>query len=103
MTVKPGKISKIRVRPACPARLAAAMLRRAFEWPILAAPPVRAIQASPLPQSGDRRGRIALNYGVKLVYKEKNHWLVLTRTSLAGFNPPIDSICFEMNAVNRYY
>jgi hypothetical protein len=66
-------------QPGCPARPAAAMLRRAFEWPILAAPPVRAIQASPLPQSGDRRGRIALNYGVKVVHKEKNHWLVLTR------------------------
>jgi hypothetical protein len=40
------KVSRIRRRPACPARRAAAMLRRAFVRPILAAPPVRAIQAS---------------------------------------------------------
>jgi len=48
-------------------------------------------------QSGDQKGRIALHYEPKLVYKEKNHWLVLTRTSLAGFNAPIDirAILFE--------
>ena len=92
MTVKPVKISKIRVRPTCPARLAAAMLRRAFARPILAAPPVRAIQASHLLQSKVERERIVLNYEAKLVYKEKNYWLVLTRTLLAGFNAPID-IC----------
>lgn len=38
------KVNQISVRPACPARLAAARLRRAWEGPILAAPPVRAIQ-----------------------------------------------------------
>jgi len=90
MTVKPGKISEIRVRPACPARLAAAMLRRAFAWPILAAPPVRAIQASHLPQLKVVRGKFILNYEAKLVYKEKNFWLVLTRPSLAGFKAPND-------------
>ena len=90
MTVRPRKISEIRVRPACPAQLAAAMLRRAFAGPILAAPPVRAIQASPLPQSKVGRQRIALNYETELVYKEKNLWLVLKRTLLAGFKAPND-------------
>ena len=85
-------ISRISIRPTCPARRAAARLRRAFGRPILAAPPVRAIQVSPLLRSDDRKGRIALNYELKLVYKEKNHWLVLTRTSLAGFNAPIDNL-----------
>jgi len=26
------------------------------------------------------------------VYNKRNYWLVLTRTSLAGFNAPIDSV-----------
>ena len=90
MTVKPRKISEIRIRPACPTRLAAAMLRRAFVVPILAAPPVGAIQASLLPLSDAGRERIILNYEAKSLYKEKNYWLVLTRTLLAGFNAPID-------------
>jgi hypothetical protein len=34
------------IEPGCPSRLAAARLRRAFVRPILAAPPVRAIQPS---------------------------------------------------------
>lgn len=55
MKVLTRKLSEIRVRPACPARLAAAMLRRAFAVPILAAPPVRAIQALPLRQSRVRK------------------------------------------------
>jgi len=90
MTSPMRKVSEIRIRLACPAWLAAAMLRRAFTGAILAAPPVRAIQASPLLQSKVGRERIVLNYEVKLVYKEKNYWLVLTRTLLAGFNSPID-------------
>jgi len=89
MKVLARKLSEIRVRPACPARLAAAMLRRAFAVPILAAPPVRAIQASPLPQSKVGRGRIILNYEANLVYKKKNYWLVLTRTLLAGWTKPL--------------
>ena len=92
MTVLIRKVSEIHIRPACPARLAAAMLRRAFVVPILAAPPVRAIQASPLPKSKAGRERIVLNYEAKSVYKEKNYWLVLTRTLLAGFNAPIDKV-----------
>jgi hypothetical protein len=31
-----------------------------------------------------------LNYEAKSVYKEKNYWLVLTRTLLAGFKAPND-------------
>jgi len=38
------------IEPGCPARLAAARLRRAFVGPILAAPPVRATQPSILLQ-----------------------------------------------------
>ena len=38
--------SRINIGPVCPARLAAARLRRALYGPILAAPPVRAIQTS---------------------------------------------------------
>jgi hypothetical protein len=40
------RASRINIEPVCPARLAAARLRRAFYMPILAAPPVRAIQTS---------------------------------------------------------
>jgi hypothetical protein len=40
------RASRINIEPVCPARLAAARLRRAFYWPILAAPPVLAIQTS---------------------------------------------------------
>jgi len=46
MTVIVKRVSQISIGPACPARLAAARLRRACGEPILAAPPVRAIQAS---------------------------------------------------------
>jgi hypothetical protein len=40
------KVNRISIGPACPAQLAAARLRRACSGPILAAPPVRAIQTS---------------------------------------------------------
>jgi hypothetical protein len=92
MTTKPRKVSEIHIRPACPARLAAARLRRAFAGPILAAPPVRAIQASHFPKSRGHKKQIVLNYEAKSVYKEKNYWLVLTRTLLAVFNAPIDTL-----------
>jgi hypothetical protein len=36
--------------------------------------------------------QIVLNYKGKIVYKERNDWLVLTRTLLAGFNAPIDTV-----------
>jgi len=58
--------------------------------PILAAPPVRATQTSFLLESKNKRNQIVLNEEGKLVYKKRNYWLVLTRTSLAGFNAPID-------------
>jgi len=37
--------SVVYIQPACPARLAAAMFRRAFWLPILTRPPIRATQA----------------------------------------------------------
>jgi hypothetical protein len=40
------RLSRINIEPVCPARLAAARLRRALYVPILAAPPVRAMQTS---------------------------------------------------------
>jgi hypothetical protein len=84
------RVSQISIRPACPARRAAARLRRACWGPILAAPPVRAIQTSFLLLSKDRTGQFVLNSDGNSVYKERNYWLVLTRTSLAGFDAPID-------------
>ena len=91
MTVPAKRILQTDVEPACPARHAAARLRRASVRPILAAPPVRPIQASFLPKSKGRTDTFALNCGGESLYKERNHWLVLTRTLLAGFNAPIDS------------
>jgi hypothetical protein len=90
MTVLARRISQINIRPVRPARHAAARLRRAFDGPILAAPPVRAIQTSILLESSD--GRIVLNYKGKTLHKERNDWLVLTRTSVAGFNAPRDRL-----------
>ncbi|MFQ6036532.1 MAG: hypothetical protein ACE5NM_11905, partial [Sedimentisphaerales bacterium] len=84
------RVSQISIRPACPARLAAARLRRALVWPILAPPPVRAIQTLFLLESKDRKRQIVLNCEGNSVYKERNYWLVLTRTLLAGFDAPID-------------
>jgi len=43
-------VNVVIIEPGCPARLAAARLRRAFMRPILAAPPVRATQPSTLLQ-----------------------------------------------------
>jgi len=70
---------------------AVARPRRAFVRPILAAPPVRAIHASFTSQSSDENGRIALKNEQNLVSQRSNYWPVLTRTSLAGFNAPIDN------------
>jgi len=91
MTVLTKRVSRISVGPACPARLAAARLRRACGGPILAPPPVRAIQTSIPLESKDGRRQIILDYEGNSVYKERNYWLVLTRTLLAGFNAPIDT------------
>jgi hypothetical protein len=46
MTVLVKRASQLSIEPVCPARLAAARLRRACWGPILAPPPVRAIQTS---------------------------------------------------------
>ena len=90
MTVPAKRVSQISVGPACPARHAAARLRRALVWPILAPPPVRAIQTSIPLELKNGNNQIVLNYKGKMVYKENNYWLVLTRTLLAGFKAPID-------------
>ena len=79
MTVPAKRILQTDVEPACPARHAAARLRRASVRPILAAPPVRPIQASFLPKSKGRTDTFALDCGGESLYKERNHWLVLTR------------------------
>jgi len=89
-TVLAKKVSQIKLRPACPARRAAARLRRALVWPILTPPPVRAIQTSTPLGSKDRKRQIVLNCEGNSVYKGRNHWLVFTRPSVAGFDAPID-------------
>jgi len=91
MTVLAKRISQISIGPVCPPRLAAARLRRACWGPILAPPPVRAIQTSILLESKNRELQIVLNCEGNLVYKGENYWLVLTRTLVAGFDAPIDS------------
>ena len=88
------KVDKVNIEPACPARLAAARLRRACWGPILAPPPVRAIQTSILLDSRHREPQIVLNCEGNLVYKGVNYWLVFTRTLVAGFDAPID-MCFR--------
>ena len=55
------KTAQISVRPVCPARLAAARLRRAWVGPILAAPPVRAIQTYHRQQLGGESIRLGIN------------------------------------------
>jgi len=91
-TVLAKKVSQIKLRPACPARRAAARLRRALVWPILTPPPVRAIQTSTPLGSKDRKRQIVLNCEGNSVYKGRNHWLVFTRPSVAGFDAPLDTI-----------
>ena len=51
------------IEPGCPARLAAARLRRAFVRPILAPPPVRAIQPSILLQISVKAFSHGMNSG----------------------------------------
>jgi hypothetical protein len=91
MIVPAKRVSQINIEPACPARLAAARLRRACWGPILAPPPVRAIQTSILLDSRHRELQNVLDCVGNLIYKGVNYWLVLTRTLLAGFDAPIDS------------
>jgi integrase len=91
-TVLAKRVSQISIGPACSARLAAARLRRACWVPILAPPPVRAIQTWIPLESKNGKHQIILDYEGNSVYKKRNYWLVLTRTLLAGFNAPIDTI-----------
>jgi hypothetical protein len=94
MTILVKRVSQNSIEPVCPARLTAARLRRACWGPILAPPPVRAIQTSIPLESKDKEFQIVLDCEGNLVYKGVNYWLVLTRTLVAGFNAPIDTkIC----------
>jgi hypothetical protein len=90
MTVLAKNVSQINIEPVCPAWLAAARFRRACWGPILAPPPVRAIQTSIPLESKNRGNQIVLNCKENSVYKGVNYWLVLTRTLVAGFDAPID-------------
>jgi hypothetical protein len=90
MVVTAKRVSQISTEPVCPARLATARLRRACWGPILAPPPVRAIQTSIPLESRHREFQIVLDCEGNLVYKGVNYWLVLTRTLVAGFDAPID-------------
>jgi hypothetical protein len=68
------------IRPARPARLATARLRRARVRPILARPPVRAIQACVRLPSGVTARPMVLTESTKIGTKEQTHWLGLTRS-----------------------
>ena len=75
MTVLANRVSQISVGPACPARLAAARLRRAGARPILAAPPVRAIQTSiPLESENRRRELLWTIKEIQCIRKGINGW-----------------------------
>jgi hypothetical protein len=79
------------IQPAWPARLATARLRRTRVRPILARPPVRAIQACVRRSSCGTARPTGLTESTEISTKEQTHWLVLTRSSVAGFNPIRDS------------
>jgi hypothetical protein len=72
MTMLPKRASQISIGPACPARLAAARLRRALGGPILAAPPVRAIQTLIILESKNGIRQITLDYEENSLYKERS-------------------------------
>ena len=54
------------IRPGCPARPAAARFRRAFVWPILTRPPIRAIQPSSLLQISVKAFSHGMNIGLPI-------------------------------------
>ncbi len=54
------------IRPGCPARPAAARFRRAFEWPILTRPPIRAIQPWNLLQISVKVFSYGMNIGMPI-------------------------------------
>lgn len=54
------------IRPGCPARPAAARFRRAFAWPILTRPPIRAIQPRSLLQINVKAFSHGMNTGLPI-------------------------------------
>jgi len=54
------------IRPGCPTRPAAARFRRAFEWPILTRPPIRATQPSTLLQVSVKISSHGMNIGLPI-------------------------------------
>jgi len=51
-------------------------------------------------ESKDGKNQIVLNYKGKTVYEQRNCWLVLIRTLLAGFNAPINNKNLRLAALN---
>ena len=103
MTILVKRVIQNSIEPVCPARLSAARLRRACWGPILAPPPVRAIQTSIPLESKHRKPQIVLYCEENLVYKGVNYWLVLTRTLVAGFNAPIDKLLYRESTDDSYF
>jgi len=56
--------SVVQIRPGCSARPAAARFRRAFAWPILTRPPIRAIQPWSLLQISVKTSWCGKNIGL---------------------------------------
>ena len=84
-------------RPGCPARPAAARFRRAFEWPILTRPPIRATQPwSPLQISVKAFSygmNIALPIGKESLTKQKKNFPLELRTKTFLLLSLASSIC----------
>ena len=75
------------IQPGWPARPAAARFRRAFDWPILTRPPIRAIQPSTLLQVSVRVFSDGTNIGLligkeSLTKRKKNFPLELRAKTL---------------------
>ena len=79
-------------RPGCPARPAAARFRRAFEWPILTGPPIRATQPSILLQISVKAFSYGMNIALpigkeSLTKQRKNFPLELRTKTLSACEP----------------
>ena len=74
----------VTIRPGCPARLAAARLRRAFELPILTRPPIRATQPWILLQISVKVFSYGMNIGLPIgkesLTKQKKNFPLELRT-----------------------
>jgi hypothetical protein len=79
--MREARVSQVSIEPACPARLAAARLRRACYRPILAPPPIRAIQTWITMESKNGKTNC-------LELQRKNG--IYAKELLAGFDAPID-------------